>query len=107
MKEGADQRDLVRCRVYNEWETFIDEILDYDKQVIVDMCDKIHFYDCVVILFLGNERLSQDDICFLLRKEHIIYYLWLTYLEHEKNGLLTWPELAELLKLWQQDERED
>lgn len=107
MKEGADQRDqrdLVRCRDYNEWETFIDEILDYDKQVIVDMCDKILFYDCVVILFLGNERLSRDDICFLLRKEHIISHLWLTYLEHEKNGLLTWPEL---LKLWPRDERED
>lgn len=51
LKNNLNQEEIVRHRIYNEWKTFIVEILDYDKQIIVDMCDRIHFYDCVVIFF--------------------------------------------------------
>ena len=105
LKNNLNQEEIVRHRIYNEWKTFIVEILDYDKQIIVDMCDRIHFYDCVVIFFLSNEKIAKDDIRFLYQKEHIIYQMWRTYLGHEGIGFLTWPELEKLLRCWRKDEK--
>ena len=51
MNKRVEPEQIVRTRVYQEWEAFIAE---YDKQTILDICDKIHFYDCVVIFFLEN-----------------------------------------------------
>lgn len=107
MNRRAEPERIVRNRVYQEWEAFMAEILKYDKQTIVGICDKIHFYDCVVIFFLGAGQISGEDIDFLYQKEHIIFSMWLTCLHHEKSEFMAWPQLAELLKLWQEDERGD
>lgn len=105
LKNREDQEEVVKYRVYNEWKTFIAEMWDYEKQIIVNMSDKIHFYDCVVIFFLDNEQIPEEDICFLFQKEHIISQMWLIYLKHEQIGFLKWSGLEELLKLWREDER--
>ena len=104
MNKRVEPEQIVRTRVYQEWEAFIAE---YDKQTIVDICDKIHFYDCVVIFFLEYGQISEEDVGFLYKKEHIISQMWLTYLKHEQGGFMTQPQLVELLELWRKDERKD
>ena len=100
LKRLTDYKEIVNNKVRQEWESFIHRTLLYDKGTIINMCDKIHFYHCVVIFFLDNNQIPEKVFTFLLDKDKIIFNMWLLYLKQEHLGLLTWAELAELLKFW-------
>lgn len=100
LKRLPDYKEIVNNKVRKEWESFIHRTLLYDKETIINMCDKIHFYHCVVIFFLDNNQIPEKVYTFLLDKDKIIFNMWLLYLKQEHLGLLTWAELAELLKFW-------
>lgn len=75
-----------------------------EKEKIMDMCDKIYFYDCVAEYFQENEHIPQKIIVFLLSKKDIIHNLWLHYLKYEHLEFTTWKRIEELLELWASEE---
>lgn len=93
----------VKGRIRQEWEDFTNRTLLYDKETIQNMCDKIHFYDCVMIFFSENDRIPEKIYTFLFPREDIIHNMWLLYLKQEHLGFLTWVEMAELLAFWMEN----
>lgn len=100
MKHPMNKQDVVKSRIRQEWENFTNKTLLYDKEAIINMCDKIHFYDCAMIFFSENDQIPEKAYAFLFHREDIILNMWLLYLKHEHLGFLTWVELEELLKFW-------
>lgn len=100
MKQPSSKNDILKQKILKEWEDFTNHILLFNKQTILNMCDKIHFYDCVMIFFLENDQLPKDIYDFLLNKEEIIPNMWKIYLTYENLGFLSWKELEELLEIW-------
>lgn len=102
MKQPVSNNDTLRQKILKEWEDFTSHILLCEKQTILNMCDKIHFYDCTLIFFLENDQIPKSACNFLLHKEEIISNMWKIYLIYENLGFLTWKELGELLEVWMQ-----
>ena len=100
LKRLPDYKEIVNNKAREEWEFFIHRTILYDKDTIINMCDKIHFYDCVMIFFSENEHIPEKVFTFLLDKDKIILNMWLLYLKQEHLGFLTWAELEELLEFW-------
>lgn len=100
MSHPMSNQNIIKGRVRQEWKDFTNQILLYDKETILNMCDKIHFYDCAMIFFSENDRIPEKIYGFLFSREDIIRNMWLLYLKQEHLGFLTWTELEELLKFW-------
>lgn len=100
MKHPMNNQNIVKSRIRQEWENFTNHTLLYDKETIRNMCDKIHFYDCVMIFFSENDQIPEKVFTFLKDKNEIILDMWLLYLKQEHLGFLTWVEMAELLEFW-------
>ena len=100
MSHLMSNQNIVKERVRQEWEDFTNRTLLYDKETIQNMCDKIHFYDCVMIFFSENNEISEKVFPFLLNKEEIILTMWLLYLKQNHLGFQTWVELENLFEFW-------
>ena len=100
LKDRMNNHDIVKIRIHQEWESFTNHTLLYDKETILNMCDKIHFYDCVMIFFSENAEIPEKAYTFLMEQEEIISTMWLLYLKYEHFGFLTWAELEEFLAFW-------
>lgn len=100
LKHPMNNQDIVKSRIRQEWENFINHTLLYNKETIHNMCDKIHFYDCVMIFFSENDQIPEKVFRFLWHREEIILNMWLLYLEQEHLRFLTWAEIEKLLEFW-------
>ena len=100
LKHPVNNQNIVKSRIRQEWESFTKHTLLYDKETIQNMCDKIHFYDCVMIFFSENDQIPKEVYNFLYHREEIILNMWLLYLKQEHLGFLTWAELGVLLEFW-------
>ncbi len=100
LKNRMNNHDIVKIRIRQEWKNFTNHTLLYDKETILNMCDKIHFYDCVMISFSENAEIPEKVYTFLMGQEKIISTMWLTYLKQEHLSFLTWAEIEELLEFW-------
>lgn len=100
LKHPMNNQDIVKSRIRQEWENFTNHTLLYNKETIRNMCDKIHFYDCVMIFFSENDQIPKKVFTFLLDKDEIILDMWLLYLEQEHLEFLTWAEIEKLLEFW-------
>ena len=100
LKHPMNSLDIVKSRIRQEWENFTNHALLYDKETIQNMCDKIHFYDCVMIFFSENDQIPEEVYNFLYHREEIILNMWMLYLKQEHLGFLTWMELEKLLEFW-------
>ncbi len=102
MKQPVSNNDTLRQKILKEWEDFTNQTLLCDKRTILNMCDKILFYDCAMIFFSENGQIPECVCDFLIHKEKIISKMWKIYLTYENLGFLTWKELEELLEVWMQ-----
>lgn len=100
MSHPMSNKNIIKSKIRQEWEEFTNHTLLYDKEIIRNMCDKIHFYDCVMIFFSENAQIPEKVYAFLFQKEEIILNMWLLYLKQEHLGFLTWVEMEELLEFW-------
>lgn len=100
MKRLMNNQDIVKSKIHQEWENFTNHILLYNRETIQNMCDNIHFYDCVMIFFSKNDQIPEKVFTFLLDKDEIILDMWLLYLKQEHLGFLTWAEIEKLLEFW-------
>lgn len=100
MKLFPDKQTFIKNQIRKEWNQFVYHTMLLEKEKIMDMCDKIYFYDCVVEYFQENEHIPLKIILFLLHKENIIHNLWLLYLKYDHLDFSTWTNLEGLLKCW-------
>lgn len=88
MSHLMSNQNIVKRRVCQEWEDFTNHTLLYNKETIRNMCDKIHFYDCVMIFFSENDQIHEKIYAFLFPREDIIHHMWLLYLKQKHLGFL-------------------
>lgn len=72
MKHPINNQDIVKSEIRQRWEKLTSHTLPY-KEAILNMCDKIYFYDCAIIFFSEKNQITENVYAFLFPRENIIH----------------------------------